>query len=373
VRGYNLSGRVVLSAPGADPHDTAFLAGAMDPFEERDGVPEAPLVELRPDRLPPLVELHRPAGDGLVTGRDEQDLRLVSDGRSCTLPDVLAGDPAVFRYENGFPLGTVFKPFVRSALQLSALRADAVAVHAAAVEADGGAVLFAGWSESGKTELALAALERGARFISDKWTFVGRDQEASAFPIDVGVRGWVLRYAPRLRGSLPGAARTQLATARVGGRVLRPAIKRAPGRAGQAAAAGLGRALDLADRAPITASRLSEAYGQTLDGERRVRLRAVVLLTTVPDGPPTAATADPTWAARRLAQSAAYERRPYFGLAERARYAFPARPRKDLPDAVREREEELLAPVLAATTVIEARAPFPADPRAVHEAVARAL
>ena len=373
MHGYNLSGRVSLSAPDVDSHDAAFLAGAMDPFGERDPLPDAPLVELRRAELPALAELHRPAGDGLVTGSDGRDLRLVAGERSCTLPDALAEQPVCFRYEAGFPLRAVFKPFVRTAFQLAALGAESVAVHAAAVELDGGAVLFAGWSESGKTEAAVAALEAGGRFLSDKWTLVGADGEASAFPIDVGVRGWVLRYAPRLRAAIPRAARAQLAVARAGERVVRPGLARARGRVTGAAAAEVGRALDLADRAPVAASELSGAYGHEPDAERRVPLRAVVLLTTVPGGAPAAREADPAWATKRLAHSAAYERRPYFGLAERARYAFPDRPRADLAEVVREREEAILSAILPGTSVIEARTPFPVDPRRVYEAVAKAL
>jgi hypothetical protein len=104
-----------------------------------------------------------------------------------------------------------------------------------------------------------------------------------------------------------------------------------------------------------------------------VPVRAVVLLTTVPGGAPTADRADPAWAARRLAHSAAYERRPYFGLVERARYAFPDRERADLPGAARGREETVLGAVLDRTTVVEARTPFPVDPRRVLDAVERAL
>jgi serine kinase of HPr protein (carbohydrate metabolism regulator) len=55
-------------------------------------------------------------------------------------------------------------------MHLGLMRRDAVAVHSAAVEMDGQAVLIAGWSESGKTETALALMEAGARFVSDKRT-----------------------------------------------------------------------------------------------------------------------------------------------------------------------------------------------------------
>src|SRR5919201_20485 len=91
--------------------------------------------------------------------------------------------------------------------------AAAVAVHSAAVAIDGRGVLVAGWSESGKTETALALVERGASFVSDKWTVVGDDGTAAAFPITVGVRGWTLAHLPRLRAALGGAPRARLRAA----------------------------------------------------------------------------------------------------------------------------------------------------------------
>src|SRR5204862_272952 len=82
---------------------------------------------------------------------------------------------AIFAAEPGFPIARAFGRVVRPTLQLAMLARGGAAVHSAAVELDGKAVLVAGWSESGKTETALALVEEGARFLSDKWTFVAED------------------------------------------------------------------------------------------------------------------------------------------------------------------------------------------------------
>src|SRR4051794_37646634 len=122
MRGYDLSGRVVLSAPDADSADERLVAAAMDPFTERAAPPDVPHVILRLSDPVELDEIHRPAGDGLVTASHDGGVRLVAGGPSCSVPDALAGEPVTFEYERGFPLGAAIKPFVRTALQLSALK-----------------------------------------------------------------------------------------------------------------------------------------------------------------------------------------------------------------------------------------------------------
>jgi hypothetical protein len=252
--------------------------------------------------------------------------------------------------------------------------ADAACMHAASVEVAEGAVLIAGWSESGKTETALALLEAGARFQSDKWTVVSADGTASAFPIDVGVRGWALRYLPTLRAALPASARRQLQATRFAAAISGYFLRRSPeGRLGQTLVAALRRALALGDRAPVSPSQLRTAYGQDDDPGRPLPLRAVVFLTTDAGDRLVVRPADARRTAGRLARSAAYERRPYFALVERAMFSLPEIPRQDLATATIEREEGLLGGVLEGTQVLEAQAPFPIDPRRIADAVQRWL
>src|SRR3972149_7602933 len=84
---------------------------------------------------------------------------------------------------------------------------------AASVLSEEVGIAVAGWSESGKTETALALMEAGAGFLSDKWTLLGHDGELSAFPISVGVRRWVLEYLPTLRRTVTRRSRGPFAAA----------------------------------------------------------------------------------------------------------------------------------------------------------------
>jgi len=368
---YDLSGRTSLVGDPEDRGLAEFLALRMDPFVAGppDEAPAVVRLERGPAQPPRFTDIQNRARDGTITASDGDRFFVVSDGRACTLPDPLADRPIRFSYDPGFPLSRIFARLVRPALHLSLHAADAVAVHATTADMDGRAVLVAGWSESGKTETALALMEMGGRFLSDKWTILGTDGEASAFPIDVGVRRWVLPYLPKLRASLPAAARAQLGLAGAAAAISRPLTQRArPGRVGGLAT----RAVALADRAALTPSQLHRVYGGGDDPGRRVPLGTTAILTTVPGREVSCEPADPAWAAARLARSAAYERRELFALLERRRYAFPDAAGSALEEAVN-REMRLLARALAAGGTFELRAPFPVDPRKAAAALVRAL
>jgi hypothetical protein len=270
-----------------------------------------------------------------------------------------------FGHDPGFPMRRAFSRLVRPAVQVALPARGAVAVHSAAVVVDGRALLVAGWSESGKTETALALMERGARFLSDKWTVTGVDGEAAVFPIGVGVRGWVLEYLPRMRAGVSGATKGRLAAARAARAAASPV-------SGGAAGGVLDRALTLADRVALPPSAVRRAYGDDPATGWRAPLGAVALLTTVAEQRVTTRAADPRWAADRLARTGDFERRGLWELHDRAGWALPGRDPAARLRAL-ERERALLEQIAASVPVIEVRAPFPADPRPVADAILRAL
>lgn len=353
---------------GVDEATVHAVTPQMDPFPPLAGdAPGADHVRLEEQAEPAvLTELQRPAGDGLVTATAGRGIRIVMDGRSCTVPDPLGDDPPVFALDPGFAAERLIRPFVKPALQLSLLRHERAAVHATAIERDGRAILVGGWSESGKTEVALALLEQEGSFLSDKWAVVGGDG-VTAFPMPVGIRRWVLPYLPRLRRALPARHRAQLGLAGAAGAALRPLR-----RSGSRPVVAAGTVVALAERASLRPSELSAAYGQRDDPARRVPLGTLVLLATVPDGPIEVRELDPAEAARRLAESGAYERRQWSALAERARHLRGTSAPPSAWEAA-ERERGLLTGLLAEATVVEVAAPFPADPRVVAEALAGRL
>jgi hypothetical protein len=367
---YEIARALRLEFTAADDRAARFLEAALDPWGAApgdDGPADVKIDELteRPDD----AELQNPAGDGLSTAIDDGGTYVRADGRWCLVAPPATEGPFVFAVERGFPLSRVFGRFVRPALQLAVAGHGAVAVHGSAVVADGRGIVVAGWSEAGKTETALALVEEGASFLSDKWTLVFGDGSLACFPISIGVRRWLLRYAPTLRQRLPRAARLQFAAAAAGetaAHVTAPLARR--GGVVGATHAAIADLATLAQRASLSPSELAAAYQQP-PPTGSAPLAALVLLTTTVEGRPRAELRDAAWAARRLVRSATYERRDYLGLAERARYVRSDGRSSDIAHLIEDREERQLAPVLASTRVIEVRTPFPTDPRRIVETI----
>jgi hypothetical protein len=373
---FDVAGRVQLSLHDADETVRDLLRVSLDPYQEAssvEGEPDIVLAVARPGEAPSFEEVQNTAGDDLITGADGTSYYVVQDGRWCSLPLSPTHRPAHFSYEPGFPVWRILGLVIRPALQLALLDREAGAIHAAAVDLDGVGLVIGGWSETGKTETALAFAEAGGRFISDKWTIVGSDGLISAFPIPVGIRRWVVPYLPRFQRALPRRARAQLRAAAIAATAARPLLgRKAKGPVGGLLSGALRHAVALGDRASLRPSEVRAAYGQADDSRWNAALGTVVLLTTVPGDAIEAVAVDPHWAARRLARAAAFERRDFFALYDRARYAFPDRD-GDFEAAIVDREERFLAGAFESKQVISVKAPFPTDPRRVVDAIARCL
>jgi hypothetical protein len=376
---WDLAGTASLALRDEDIGVRRMVGRAMRPYSPARGR-AGMTVELVRDptigRLP-AVDILGPATDPVMTLSDGERIHLVVGGRRCSLPDAWRDDPIVFRYEPGFPLSRVMSSVVRPALQVALHRAGATTVHGSAVEVDGGAVLVAGWSETGKTEVALALVESGARFVSDKWSTIAADGRVAAFPIGAGIRRWILPYAPALRSSLPRRGRLQFAAARLAAVVAAPVIALdGRGDAPSLVADVARRAVDLADRLPLGPSDLRHAYGQPDSVRRRAPLTAIVLLRAVgARRPPALAPMSAARAVERLVRSAAFERRPFVALAERSSYAFPDEstwPADWAADWAAEERARLRA-IVASVPVYELTQPFPADPRPAAALIRRHL
>ena len=375
---FDLSGRLLIQSLEGDDRSVRYIGRQMAPFPSSTEPPDGRLADvvLNPsiDGDGPIVEQQGPATDDLTTVTDGRRVFLLSNGRRVSIPDALEPGPIRFDHDPGFPLRRVFPTAVRPAMQVAlAVSGRAVAVHAATVTIDGGAVVVAGWSESGKTETALGLMERGSSFLSDKWTLLGPDGQASAFPISIGIRRWVLRYLPTLRSSLTKPARVQFAAADLASLVLKPLAGRSPqGRVAALASDGARQAMALGDRAALEIDELRAVYGQTDDPARTAPIHLVVALRTVPGGDITLGPADPGEVAARLARSAAYERRHYFELLQRAGYVMPSRPAAAQDRAIAA-DEAILRASFEHARVVTMDAPFPTDPRPVADTILAAL
>lgn len=366
----DLSGRATIGLPD-DGRVAAWILRQFAPFRD-DPDASGPgirfAVVARPDA--PAAEIQGPAEDGTTSGADANGAFVTWDGHRCAIPDVLAGE-TTFAFEPGFAMWRILRSAIRPAVHYApAVAGTAAAAHAASVTLGGRAIVVAGWAESGKTEVALALMERGASFLSDKWTFLGRaDLEASGFPISIGVRRWVLPYLPTLAAATTTRSKVQFAGARVAGLVLGPVGRRpARSRSGAMVPDLARKAALLGDRAAYEIDELRAAYGEAEDPLRRAPIGTIVVLRTIEEDAVRVTALDPEVAARRLARTAAYERRSYLNLLDRFAYHDTRRPTGAMARAVAA-DEAVLRDVCAGVRVLEVEAPFPADPGRVADAI----
>jgi hypothetical protein len=374
ARIFDLHGLVSLVINDDREHIFRHLDRQLDPYEPGVGpVPANADIVLSPSTdivSRSLSDVHGPAGDGRRTGSDGRCCYLLRGTSRFELPRMYPQDGRVsLSYDPSFPLWEALSELVRPLLQLSTLEHGAITVHGAAVEVEGGGLLVCGWSESGKTETALALAEKGARFISDKWTILDRGGLLHAFPVSVGIRDWVLEYLPRLRAHLRASQRARLRVARTA-RLPLPLLTRRPTRVGLALESQLDRAFTLASRLSLPQTEVAAIYGSSQDPGRTPPLKTLAMLTTVSTSEVTVRPAEARWAAERLARSGAYERRTMYELDARVRYA-DANPGPSRLAAVRDREAGRLLNLLQGVQVLEVRAPFPTDPRRVADALAQ--
>ena len=342
------------------------VAHELDPYVPHPNGGDAPLLTIRErtDR-PSLREFQNLAGDGWTTGYDGERLFVVAGGRTCSLPDA----EGLIDVEASFPVRQLMS-VVRPALHLALLEVGTPVLHAACVEVDGRAVLVAGWSESGKTETALAMVERGASFLSDKWTLLLPGHRAGAFPIGVGIRRWVLQYLPQLRSALPGRARTQLHLVAAASAATAPIRSRSWHGPFGLAVDVTRRAIELGDRAGLSPSQVRAAYGDTRDPMRTPPIGLIAVLRNSGPAEMVVEDGDAARLAIRLAVSAATEREPFMALQRRAAYAEANLP--TTADLVA-RDAAMIEAVIAGVPLVEVTAPFPTDPREVARAIGARL
>jgi hypothetical protein len=372
---FDVSGVLSLGLDDADAVTQRVVVAELDPFPPLPAAAETDVVLERAPAgwRPALVDIQGLAPDGSISASDGRSLYAVIEDRVASIPDPWRDDVLRFAYQPGFPVTRLFSSLIRPTMQVGMLRREAATVHASSVEIDGSAILVAGWSESGKTETALALMEREARFVSDKWTVVSVEGRAAPFPISVGVRRWVLPYLPTLRRAMPRSSSARFLVAGAGRAVVTPILRsrrrgRLAGLIGQAARQGLA----LADRVALTPTELRNVYGQRDDATRRPPLRMLVLLTTVPNSSsPGIRSADRQWVIERLVRGGAFERRAFSAWQERAAFAFPSRS-IDHSTWI-DRERRLLHEALRSVELVHVEAPFPTDPRPVADIIRERL
>ena len=316
---FSIAQRATLAVVTLSPGEHAQVARALVPYAATadDGARADVHVERLERGLDePVDEQLGDTGDGLRTCWDGRGLRLMAQSAGCRLRFDDAGAGAHVELEPRYPWWRAWNGAVRPLLSIPIAAAGAAVVHASAVTLDGQGIAIAGWAESGKTEIALALCERGASFVSDKWTALGADGTLHAMPVPAGLRAWTVPHLPQLRAQLRMSQRARAA----GGRALVNAVDRVGGGARKPAttmAFGVARtAASLASRVSLSPSALVRDGDDALV---RAELSVLVLLRAA-DVAPAARDLDPRVARERLLTTTAYERQMLAQLDARSRY-----------------------------------------------------
>jgi hypothetical protein len=366
---YDISGLLGLRLVDPTPSLASLVARQLDPLQPHalKSEPDVSISRLAP--APPDDKRFRlgDAGDSQECEFGDSDFVLIKRGGSVSIPFDAIGSNCNIAWSGG-GLRRLLIDYVRPALQLSLLPRGSLALHSAAVSHAGKGILLAGWAESGKTEAMMGFLQAGASFVSDKWTIVDADGPTiSHFPTPITVRNWMIDLVPGLRGRLTNAELVRARAAGLAASVLKAseALDRAP------LMGGVKGLTDLAGRVSVTPTQLlgknGDARGQWRSASSAPLGALFMLLTT---GHPTISVrpAEVDEVARRLAGCARYERRAFFGLYERFKYAFPSR-LNPLVEEAPQMESRLLGKALASKPVFVVETPFPFNPSAIFEAI----
>ena len=348
--------------------DELSASGELDPCPVTSARGPVDIDISRQAEVAPSIDLERAGdgGDGWISAFGADGLYLMRQGGGACVVDGRPGDlPLRVTADAVLPAWVLMRGVVRPLLQFGLPAHGAGTVHAAAVARIGAGVLIAGWSESGKTEVALALAERGWSVLADKWTVLDDERRMAPFPVRVGIRGWVLEYLPHLRSALPARARWRMGTA---SRVSR-GVERVGGNGGAPLAGAMldmtRKACAQGERLSMTLSELRELYGAFASEPAHPPVTLVVVLRTAGSGPPVARPLGAQAALRRLRESATYERRDGLGLLLRRRFAGG----EDAVLRAAAAERVLLESALSDVPFVEISCPFPGDPRLVAELV----
>ena len=321
---FELAGRTLVRLVGPAPRDERDVGMRLGIAPRRTGEASAAAVAAggadAPDLVLRFVAELPVLGRLRTVGRDdgaftETQFVVMRGGRPVAIVPFesigRAGTEIVVARGTGAPARLV------SLLNLALLGGDRIAIHASAVVHRGVGIAACGWSGSGKTEVLLGLMARGASYVGDEWVLASPRDGMTGLPQPVRIQDWHLDQLPALRSRIGLRARARLATA---GTVtgIGDAIARAP-------VGGVARVGRLAGR--VAGRRHVDIHPVRLFGREAVASRApldrLILLETWPDDEIHVEPIDPLAVADRLALAHVHHRRELIALYWQARFAFP--------------------------------------------------
>ena len=356
---FDLHGLAGVRVVDGDDVDVAAVAAQLGPLPRR--LDREPDIVIRfVDRIEHRSRLRylgaRDTGwtdDGFFVLRSRKEPVVVR------LPMDRIGGPCEIVAERGVPA----IPFLIAVLNLSVLGNGALPLHAAAFELDGVGTLITGWSKGGKTELLMAAVGAGARYIGDEWVYLTIDGTMRGIPEPIRLWDWHLDQLPTAREHLGLGDRVKLrgipALRRIDRATPRRLRRFPPNRL-------LHRAMPVLEgqlHVDLPPERLFGPLGALIGSVDRV------LFVVSAAGPET--TVEPIDAAdvaRRMAASLAYERNDLMLLWHQARFTDPDLRNEHL-ETFETRQQALLETILAGRPAWVVTHAYPVDLAGLFESV----
>lgn len=354
---YDLHGIVGVALHGAREEDAAIVDRQLGPI--RGPLPAAPRIEIVfSDRLP--VGAMSLLGVRQV-GFDEDRFYVLRSSHkvpsrvAIDLGGLAAGGGTTIHVERGAPAIPLLVPI----LNLIALGAGALPLHAAAIRYRGVGLLITGWSKGGKTETLLAFMRHGAEYIGDEWVYLTDDGRMHGIPEPIRIWEWHLNQLSNLRARIPLGQRGRLRAVSLVRRGMRAVPLRPARRFGSFLSGQL--------HVDVPPDRLFESVAQ-----RSAALDAICFVGSTEAAQVTLAPIEPGEISARMVHSLAYERSELLATYLQHRYAFPDR-RSALVEGASALEGERLAARLAGRRAFSLEHPYPVEIDALFRTLAPAL
>jgi hypothetical protein len=244
-------------------------------------------------------------------------------------------------------------PLLVPLLGIRLLARDRVLLHASTFLVNDRAVVATAWASGGKSELLLAFMDHGARYVADEWTMIDGGGRITGLCSDLHVWDWQLRQMPELAASVSAAERRRLGA-------LRAARTATRGAARLRRRGSIGRSLHQLDGWVRNAARVrltpEAAYPRRV--AREPVIVGALLLASVAAGPLSASVTDAATVVARMTASLDFERSPLLRTWAQYRYAFPTARNTAIEEASR-MERDILMRALAHVPATEIVHPFP--------------
>jgi len=262
-------------------------------------------------------------------------------------------------------------PLLLSIIHLVLYSVGALALHASAFTFDGQGILATGWAKGGKTEMLLAYMAQGAKFIGDDWIYVDPNR-GYVYGTDrpFSVWSWCLDDLPEFRHKIGARRRMRLAAQSSISKWLDKAAYQGAGNGGTArkVAGKVGNAVQSRMRVNLEPKEFFGPDACSFSGT----IHKVYLVGSYDSPDIDVHPIGPREVVQRMVYSLQYERKELMSYYTKFRFAFPAM-RSALIEGAADIERDLLSVFLATRGTYTLLHPYPLPIRRLFDSTQSTL